>query len=236
MKHFLSILLTLTFIQCKNTPKAAPEHQVFKEVYEFTGIVQSSGLSEEEKTKLELTDSRFQISSDGEFFFIQSEIDFEAYWGKCVSLVASINRTAADNRNGFAYNRGTINVEDISQFDYEVCHEQFELNTSQMKSAMNDVHGSTGKAQKMAGIIKRNLRPSPDVAYDYRFILTEPIKDFIDASGVPKLQKEITILPIDFKMQHNFESAIKRNKEVTLSCYQMGGYVESTVFYVTDIK
>ncbi|MFO0704323.1 MAG: hypothetical protein U0525_06450 [Patescibacteria group bacterium] len=85
------------------------------------------------------------------------------------------------------------------------------------------------------------LRPSYDIAYDNKIILgwkEASDKGYSDASGLPKNDNEmvnIFVVPANDEIEKQMLTSRFEDKAVSMKGRFMGGYAESTIFYVDEI-
>lgn len=231
---FISLVVIITVIlfaiipsKTDSTNSVAPTIQFSDSDVSVIGYVFSSGLQTGPQYQLtyinyeasNITPVSLKMMIDGVFLTGQNK-DFTPYWGKCViatgSLPAEINTTNPSEN----YYRANMQVTSIALSD----------NCSVILDEHTDAAISTGT---YTGIILSNKRPAPDIAYDYKLVLTTPYKTTNTASGLEELVSEIIIVPMNNGAFMEIEQNLGR--KVTVDGEWMTGFAESTFFLVNSV-
>lgn len=156
---------------------------------------------------------------DGVFLVGQND-EFEQYWGMCVEVTGSLPPEINTTTPSENYFRANMRVTSIKLSD----------NCSVILDEHTDAAISTGT---YTGIILRNERPAPDIAYDYKLVLTTPYTTTNTASGLEEIVSEVVVVP----MNNEAFSIIGNNlgKKVTVDGEWMTGFAESTFFLVNSV-
>jgi hypothetical protein len=203
-----------------------------------TGIIRSTGLTPEEKEKLDLNFSNFQIVVSGNLekdkirgYFLEVNDLFSAgYQGKCVkiegTLVSGWGDIGSDyQKNGqFTYGNLAVLPEYILPMKMTDC------------SAYKETTGAEKYFDliSFSGILKHGIRPAPDIGYDYILELDEEYLDSSSSAGYPVYLKQIDVIPLNDGVWIEIEENI--DKQVTLEGYYLWGYAESKYLEVHSIK
>jgi len=85
-----------------------------------------------------------------------------------------------------------------------------------------------------SGMIAKNIRPMPDISYDFKLILTTPYQDTNDPSGLERTVTDIVIVPFT---QETF-TTLNNNlgQTVTVTGEWTTGFAESEFLLVSTIN
>jgi hypothetical protein len=209
----------------------------------LTGIIRSSGLSRQEKTKLGLDFSNYQLTDfnwgqyeEGKVYgyFLESNnpkiINFE---GKCVEVKGKIKEGWENLQNQgfklnnqFTYHRLAFIPEEVSEEEYTDCRifpDPKPIDRTILK-----------KIEKVPGIVEYALRPAPDIDYDYRLRLAKPFIDPLNASGNPKVYPFLDIAPFNQTILLELEKNM--GEKVTVEGEMTWGYAETRYLKVISVK
>lgn len=209
----------------------------------LTGIIRSGGLSKEEKTKLGLNFSNYQLTdfNIGQYqagkvygYFLESnDPEIKNFEGKCVEVKGKIKEgwgNLQDQRfelnNQYTYNRLAFVHEEVNQKNYADCQifpDPKPINRTSFK-----------KIEKVSGIVEHALRLAPDISYDYRLRLAKPFIDPLDASGNPKVYPFLDISPLNQTILLELERNM--GQKVTVEGEMTWGYAESRYLKVISVK
>lgn len=228
----VAVVYNLLRNKAENNGNTTPTHVFNDNDSTLVGYVYSSGLKNNDAqyqlTYLNYAQSTILPTSikteiDGVFLNPTTSINndlISLYWSKCVEVVGSIpanlNKTALSEN----YYRANLVIKTIQQSDK--CTVDFDNST--------DSGSITGS---YAGTIARNNRPSPDIAYDYKLILTTPHTDDSNAAGTSQLITEIIIVPMTNDIFNKFKNNL--GKPVTVSGGWMTGFAETSFFLVNSL-
>ncbi|MEX2370499.1 MAG: hypothetical protein WD578_05780 [Bacteroidales bacterium] len=185
----------------------------------LNGIVQTSGLSEQDKSRFKI-DSDFQIITNEIPYFLIANDDLSNFWGQCVEIEGKIlegwDNYPIDDRLHFTFGRSAISVESIK---FDSCRIQ------------NYIHTHITCLQDTVECnIERSVRPAPDIYYDYRIIPLGQVKLQIEPAYNPPIFNLIHALSVDqVNTILNAKSTVK-----LVGCFT-GGYAESVVFKLNHI-
>ena len=202
-----------------------------------TGVIRTSGLSEEEKQKFGLTTVNYQVTDFGDYqrayqegqimgyFLLSSNVNDELL-GKCVRLSGVIPEEWKNKIKADVYNRSVLNVASIEKIDNSSCNpyvqSQLTVDNTQEKLVLR-------------GTAVHTKRPAPDIGYDYQLKLVEPFTDKLNASGLgPQPQSTVDIIPPTNVIWIDLEENI--NKEIGVEGYMVWGYAESRYLLVISVN
>src|SRR3989344_8948572 len=202
-----------------------------------TGVLRTSGLSEEEKQKFGLTTVNYQVTYFGDYqrayqegqimgyFLLSSNVNDELL-GKCVRLSGVIPEEWKNKIKADVYNRSVLNVASIEKIDNSSCNpyvqSQLTVDNTQEKLVLR-------------GTAVHTKRPAPDIGYDYQLKLVEPFTDKLNASGLgPQPQSTVDIIPPTNVIWIDLEENI--NKEIGVEGYMVWGYAESRYLLVISVN
>jgi hypothetical protein len=84
-----------------------------------------------------------------------------------------------------------------------------------------------------SGTIKRFTRPEPDIYYDYQIVLSKPVIDAENASGLNQLVSFYIAVPASDVIKQQLENSVDKN--VTVEGQILWGYAESRYLSVTKV-
>jgi len=154
-------------------------------------------------------------------YLINSNIDFSAYWGKCVTIDGTYpsNINSADIESD--YNRVAFNVVSIQ--------ESILCALVPGGTIATDSHSVT-----FSGTVAKNDRPAPDITYDFKLILDTPQLDSHNAQGINKSITEVLISPSNAS---NFNQLLgKVGQGVTITGNWVSGFSETNYVLVETIN
>ncbi len=205
--------------------------------FEFSGVIMSSGLSSADIQHLNLKNTpKFQLlnNKENEFYFLNSPSEkIESYWGKCVYIQGTKDSITTPSKINFP-NYSLLNPTHFSMnqnCDY--------CGNEPRKKLIKKIEKSYGKdfpTKTLKGKIERNKRPSFDISYDYRIKLSIPEINENDPRGDGFETHSYVIIPANNTMRLQFEKIINSSKEISLEGFLVGGYAESLVLHVIDIR
>ena len=201
-----------------------------------TGVIRTSGLSEEDKQKFGLTTVNYQVTDFGDYpktyqtgqimgyFLLSNDLNDELL-GKCVQVTGVIPEEWKNKKNADAYNRSVLNVTKIEKVDYSNCKPY---------SQIQPTAGSTQEKLLLRGTVVHAKRPAPDIGYDYQLKLVEPIVDKFSSAGSPQKVSLADVTPTTNTLWNELENNI--DKEITVEGYMVWGYAESRYLQIINIK
>lgn len=216
------------------TPTIAIDERII-----VTGVIRTSGLMVEEKNKLGLNYSNYQITdlkNDNKedlvvgYFLESINLFSRNYLGKCVKIEGKLLTEWEDVDSGFVvndqftYGNLAIIPENIKPQDMTEC-EPYDF----FEQKRNDF-----ELLSFSGVLQYAKRPAPNVSCDYQLILDEEYVDNQNSTGRPLALNQIDVVPGSNKEWLDFEEKIGRR--VTLSGYYLWGYSESKYLEVNSIE
>ena len=204
-----------------------------------TGVIRTTGLSSEEKKKLDLELSNFQITDFGKAtfdqkthgYFLESDDLFSKnYLGKCVKIEGRLvpgweELTQNSEKNSqFTYGNLAIIPENIIPVEMIKC-DPYEERIQGEKNL---------DLATFSGTLKHRVRPAPDIGYDYLLFLNEEYLDTSSSTGSPELLEQIDITPFSNNIWIEIQEKI--DQKVTLEGYYLWGYAESKYMEVHSVK
>lgn len=210
------------------------------------GVLRTSGLNEEEKKKLGLKSSQFQITDFDlskmdayspeliHGYYLESSNIPEKLLGKCVRVVGNIKpgweKTMEKSfifNQQWSYQRIALIPNQIKEINYESCKPYAETSIDDKQTLSNL------EKTPLHGIVQHITRPAPDIYYDYDLQLNKPFMLKENATGQPQAVNKIDIIPGNNSIWTEIEKNI--NKEVSLEGYLKWGYSESRHLEVTKV-
>ncbi len=186
------------------------------------GFIQSSGLPDSFKKKLNLDFSEYLLADTENSYLIESKEISKAHWGKYVRIYGEIIEPKE-----WVYNTKILKVDSVVIVPFQ---NKKSMNTKVVLSKKNE-------PKTLNGELVRKERPAPDIAYDYLLKIKEPIKRENPPSGEEYvLIYEIPVSWADINMINEFEHCISEKKPITLKGNLVSGYAESLVFETIEIK
>jgi len=201
-----------------------------------TGVIRTSGLSDEEKQKFGLIATNYQVTDFGDYqkaykenqimgYFLLSNNVSDDLLGKCVRVTGIIPEDWKNKNKADAYNRSVLNVANIEKVDNSNCNPY-----AQTQPAADN----TQEKLTLRGTVIHAKRPAPDIGYDYQLKLSEPFVDKFSSAGSPQKVSMVDVTPITNNLWNELENNI--NKEITVDGYMVWGYAESRYLRIVDIK
>ncbi len=248
-KLYYFIPLMLCFFSCNNTSNNdldQPENiekktevitEKSKPIFNYkTGLILSTGLSDEEKEKLNLKENGdFQLINNNQSYFLKgSKESLEKYWGKCVSIRYSNDEIFPKPKNVHHYEKHLLIIDDIEEINS--CSLSTLPTKKEVKKNILKSYGANYKTTSYAGKIVKAKRPAPDIVYDYKLELEKPVLNENDPRGDGFLTHSYYLLPVNDQMLQLFEEKSSTKKTYEITGYLIGGFAESTVFQVMDIQ
>jgi len=197
-----------------------------------TGVLRTSGLSEEEKQKFGLATVNYQItdfkaSQEGQVtgYYLLSNAISDELLGKCVRVAGMIPQEWKSKNKGDSYNRLALNIANIEKIDNSSCNPY-----SQIPPTVDN----TQEKLVLRGTAIHGKRPSPDIGYDYQLKLVEPFVDKFSSAGSPQKVNLVDISPSTDSIWIELENNI--NKEINVEGYMVWGYAESRFLSVINVS
>lgn len=224
---------TEKIISSNRQPTSAPSDQTNQ--IKVTGILRTSGLSDEEKQKFGLTEVNYQITDFGDYqkaykegqvmgYYLLSNDIHEELLGKCI-LVTGTTPSEWKNKNKTnTYNRLALNVISLQKLDYSNCN------------PYSEIPPAVDNAQEklvLRGTVIHGKRPAPDIGYDYQLKLSKPFLDIYSPAGSPQKVSLIDATPSTNSIWSELENNI--NKEIEAEGYMVWGYAESKYLQITAL-
>ncbi len=194
----------------------------------ITGVVRASGLSPDEKTKLGLHFSDYQLTDlnlpikDAKtalgYFLETDNPELAKLLGQCVSfrgLPKNIQTT---------YERLAFQPLAIQNLYPYYCNPYKSTPLSGQPE---------GNKRTYQGTITHFPRPVPDVAFDYQLILEKPITEDYGASGSSQKTSQILIMPANNQIWQDLEKKI--GNTTTLTGYKTTGLAQSHYLLVFSL-
>lgn len=203
------------------------------------GVMRASRLLPEEKTKLGLLESSFQVTdwpikkpSNSQvygYFLEASDPKFETYLGKCVEVKGKIKRGWKNvNKNKFninkqyTYQRSAIIPESVVERESSTC-DPYSVKATSAKTSLKKTY---------SGKLARENSGAPDTGYNYKLIFDKPINETWGSTGSQETS-DIPLVPSNNPVWLGFEGNI--GKRVTVVGHKTWGYAESEYLLVTQI-
>lgn len=212
---------------------------------EITGLVRSSGLRSEEKLKLGLKYSAYQVTDFNEevrvenlqFFgaFIEdNNLQWETLLGKCIRVKGHVSEQMKSFLNSkfevnqqYTYQRFAFIPQSFSILPTESCSKNKETTSDEGEEGREEL-------EKFQGVLERFDRPAPDIGYDYQLRLARPYKNPFDASGLGLETDFVIVVPSSSQIQEELEKSL--GKKVELEGVMGWGYTESSYLSVRQVK
>ena len=227
------VLNSKNIISPKKRPVSVQTDQIV-----VTGVIRTSGLSDEEKQKFGLTAVDYQITDFRDYskayqagqimgyFLLSNNITItDELLGKCVSVEGTIPEEWKNKNKADIYNRIVLNIVILERTDSSNCnpYSQVQLSTD-----------GTQEKLILRGIIVHAKRPVPDIGYDYQLKLTEPFVDKFSSYGSPQKVSLVEVSPTTNSLWTELEDNI--DKEITVEGYMAWGYAESRYLQIISVK
>jgi len=192
-----------------------------------SGLVYTTGITPEEKERLGLRYSAYQLLTDDDrSFFLEykNESVLANLVGSCVRIEGTISPSGTfAPRDG--YGRRLYIPSRMTRLAPKDCGSipSVALTPAAPEKTMN-----------VSGTILRMTRPAPDIAYDYGMQLDTPYTDNENASGLPQRLLVLVIVPQNEDVRRVLQSKI--GSPVTAVGYMAWGYAESRHFIILEVK
>lgn len=201
-----------------------------------TGVIRTSGLSDEEKQKYGLTAVNFQVTDFGDYqkayqdgqimgYFLISNSIGDELLGKCVRVTGSIPEEWKNKNKADVYNRSTLNVTNMEKVSNTNCAPYTQT---------QPVIDNTQEKLVLRGTVAHSKRPAPDIGYDYQIRLSEPFVDKYSSAGSPQKVSLVDVTPTTNDLWNELENNI--DKEVTVEGYMVWGYAESRFLQIIAVN
>lgn len=188
------------------------------------GILQSSGLQESSNLKIK---AKYQLISFQRSFYLVTELDLERYWGKCIEaqgqLVLGWDLGMIDYSHG-AYGRIPMELVSFKELVCDSC--------SWLPYPKEEIKSYTYRDQ-LSGYIARNLRPDPDIPWDFQLKLDSPIPHPDDPKNQEMNISEMIVYP-NIQLG-SLNKIIDDSLHIMAIGLTKGGYNESVVFKTDSI-
>lgn len=188
------------------------------------GYIQSAGLESIHGSSYD-SFAAFQLISLKKEFFLITKKELKNHWGKCVIVKGHYPKgwdlNTGEYNKRYMFERTALIVDSILKSGIELCrqHEWY---------ADFHLHDPDTIVE---GFLKRNKRPAPDIAYDYRIALNKPIPLLYDNTITTK---EIPIITnLSFADMEKVLEEGQITKFIGAIAY---GYAETMVFHLTGIQ
>ncbi len=198
----------------------------------LTGVIRTSGLSDDEKQRLGLFGVSYQITDlskkdkedlDG-YYLLPSDQKLETFLGKCVHVIGTEPTEWLSRDKTDSYQRSTLVLNSINQIDGAECSPSLATSVG---------NNSGAKKLTLQGIVENSTRPAPDIYYDYQVKLAKPLLDEYNASGLPQEVSRIIVIPESKDLWVKLMDSV--NLEVEIQGYMEWGYAESKYFKLTEL-
>jgi hypothetical protein len=199
----------------------------------ITGVIRTSGLSEDEKQKFGLSNVTYQFTDFNKndkqnlygYYLISNDKTIEAFLGKCVQITGAEPSEWKNKDKADSYLRTAIILSTISLIDTTECSPYSTTPTENVAGA---------EKMTLRGMVTDSNRPAPDIFYDYQIKLSKPFLDKDNSSGSPQQVSLVVTVPdtniVWVELMNNI------NHEIELQGYMEWGYAESKYFRITSIK
>ena len=195
----------------------------------ITGVIRTSGLSDYERQKLDLTNVIYQLTDFNRidkqdingYYLLSSDKTIETFLGTCVQIIGTEPTEWKNKNKSDSYLRTTILLNSISQIDNSKCS-PYSVNPSE------NIAGT--EKLTLRGIVSNNNRPAPDINYDYQIKLSKPFLDKNSSSGSPQQVSLVDAVPDTNNVW--IELTNNLNHEVEIQGYMEWGYAESKYFKI----
>lgn len=199
----------------------------------ITGVIRTSGLSEDEKQKLGLSSVAYQLTDFNKndkqdlygYYLISSDKDIETLLGKCVQLVGNEPTEWKNKDKRDSYLRTAFILKSINLVDTANCSPYSETPTENVAGA---------EKITLRGVANNGNRPAPDINYDYQVKLSKPFLDKDNSSGSPQQVSLVDTVPDTNDVWIELTNNV--NREVEIQGYMNWGYSESKYFRITSVK
>jgi hypothetical protein len=200
------------------------------------GVVQSSGLRDEELRSLNLQGVRYQLAEVNAndynvsgAFLVNGNLS--QLVGKCVRVQGDfvegwegVNMDSSSISGVFAYGRTALNVISTERLNYDNCTIYEEVEPFDMQFHQR---------RQFIGTVDRVERPAPDIGYDYVINLNEPFEDPLDAAGPGIARDTLVIMPGSNSIWRTIEESM--GAQVLLEGFMTWGYAETRHFVIESL-
>lgn len=232
----LTLFLLINVVGRVTRQKVAKENDVkTADPVRLVGVIRTTGLRPEEKAGVGISNDQqgnYQLITPDQHYYLMTQDSFaDSLIGKCVLLdvyksqITYYANTQLDKRQAFMYPQVFIEgVQNLQLQDFSGC---------------NPYGDSTGPAVKQnprsfTGILMREVRPAPDIGYDYVVKVQEGFKDPSGSSGIPGLLLyNAVVWPTNNTIWKDMELNI--GKKITVEGSYDWGYAESMYLLTTKI-
>lgn len=250
----LSLLLNLFFIyqiqknkeQNKQTSvgKVKPTPSIASKQIEQIGFIRTSGLRTEEKARLNLKFSDYQLTdftppdqiNKVYGYYIENPFNGDALVGKCVKMkIKTVNNWDAQKINQ-AYNRIPVISLGTKILNIDTCLSYFDQQNENEKDPQSFIEKLAQNYQrvKLSGRLQRATRPAPDIGYDYALLFNEPQSGFAEAAGSDIKVDSAVVVPYTIEIRKMIEANI--GKMVNAEGYIEWGYSEGQYFGIISLE
>ena len=206
----------------------------------FTGVVRTGGLSSDEKQKLGLTYSNYQVTElneainieDLEFdgVYLEEESDLIKLNGQCVrgrglvsgQSAAFINADYTIN-GSYTYRRLPLQITALEAQPPTECLTYQTVPDKTNRSNVDDI-------LNLSGTIQRTNRPAPDIGEDYEIVLERPLLNIETGAGV----RDLTNIYVHYDNRLALEENVDRKVKITATI--AWGYAESRYLEIYALK
>ena len=223
-KHLL-LLIILTLNKNLNA------ESVFQQNSTFSGVIQTSGLSEKQKKKFQLTYSNHLLTDGYEQYIIESELDLSLYIGQFCKVFGRI----VEKNNKSIFGCRVINIDRINiiefQADFSKRDSLISVRTNYFKEQYHKNIPDT-----LQGKIIRTIRDNPDIFTDYAIVIDVPIEySGSQVTDGVELISILTISYLDLNMVHKFEEHIRDDVPIKVMGFLFSGYHHKLTFSTIQI-
>ncbi|MCA9371653.1 hypothetical protein KC726_02020 [Candidatus Woesebacteria bacterium] len=220
------IIFNIFFIQKIPTSQPKIDKNNYQELFTITGIVRTSGLTQEEKKLFKLTDGSYQVTELDQNkyaiggLFLEGDMDFASYINVCVAVTGTIDPRWVEAiihnstlQGRYTYDRFAMNVTHMATLGLEYC--TYTLPGQEL---------FTGENKTLTGTILTFSRPAPDIAYDYVLITSHP--NTLES-------EEVILVPQNYQILSAINEGV--GQKITVSGTMQQGYAESQYLHVTRV-
>lgn len=158
------------------------------------GVIRTSGLSAEEKQRLDLSNISYQLTDFNKndeqdlygYYLISNDQAIETFLGKCVLITGTEPIEWKNKNKGDSYLRTAFVPDKIELVDNSKCNPYLATDSENIEGT---------EKLTLRGIVNDNNRPSPDINYDYQVKLSTPLLDEDNPSGSPQKISLVNAIP-----------------------------------------